>query len=81
MIDHVSNDRGSVKAMLEGNGDGREHEWLDFEKKLAFLPQEVLRERFRMQSRYKRNNIENTYAYMRILKFITALIIFTIIVA
>lgn len=32
MIDHVSNDRGSVKAMLEGNGDGREHECLDFEK-------------------------------------------------
>lgn len=62
MIDHASKDVRSVKAMLQGNGDGRENVWLDFEKSLYFLPQEVIMERFRIESRYELKYAENIHA-------------------
>lgn len=81
MIDHASKDDRSVKAMLLGNGDGRENIWLKFEKSEPELPQEVLMERFKIENRFTQYSSINRYSNGSIWKYISALILFTIFVA
>lgn len=54
MVDHASKDKRSVKAMLQGAGDGREHQWEFFKKAHPSLPMETLMEKFEMEVRYGR---------------------------
>jgi len=54
MIDHASKDKRSVKAMLQGFGDGRERQWESFKKVYPSLPLEALMEKFEKEARYGR---------------------------
>lgn len=54
MIDHASKDKRSVKAMLQGFGDGRERLWEAFKKGYPSLPLEALMEKFEKEARYGR---------------------------
>lgn len=54
MIDHASKDKRSVKAMLQGVGDGRERLWGAFKKVYPSLPMESLMEKFEKEARYGR---------------------------
>lgn len=54
MVDHASKDKRSVKAMLQGVGDGRERLWESFKKVYPSLPMEALMEKFEKEVRYGR---------------------------
>lgn len=54
MIDHASKDKRSVKAMLQGLGDGRDRLWESFKKLYPSLPTELLMEIFEKEARYGR---------------------------
>ncbi len=55
MVEHAANDPRSALAMLQGNGDGREQSWLNFERTHSeIVNQELLMAQFSHEARYGR---------------------------
>ena len=79
MVEHAAKDPRSVSAMLKGNGDGREHSWLDFEKMHAEITdQALLMAQFSHEARYGRVRVKHLSP--RMLKLVMGLVVLAIIV-